>query len=541
MAYISFQKQTSLDPEVLYLLLTAELAGQKGQFNIALEGYLRAARQVNDPRIAERATKIALYRKDYPRAREAVTLWLQQDADSLLARKQAAMLALIEEDKIAAIEHLDYLLEADPAGFEDALFEIVKPIERAGKGDVVYEVLEELTIIHPDQAAIFFVQSILAMQQDEPEQARMKVEKALELQPDWNKALMFQAQIVASSGDMRLAQEILTEAVQKRPENTRLKVLLAKVLIKREKYEDAVAVYRQVIETTPHDLETKYGLALVYLQLEQNDKGRQLFKELVNKPGWGNRVSLHLGRMDAADGEVKRALVWFDKVTQGPFVFDARISSVGLLIDQKRFAEALERLDKLAAETPEQEMRLALIRAEYLSKQKRNLEAFELLTEALKKMPGQKDLLYTRALIAEQLDKLDVLENDLLAILKTHPDDASALNALGYTLVDRTDRFEEAKIYLDKAIALEPDEPVIIDSYGWLKFRQGLPGQALEYLQRAYEQEQESEIAGHLVEVLWSLGRKEEAKSIYRESLAKDPGNEYLLRLNQELDGLARD
>lgn len=534
-------KRSAFEPEVLYLLLTAELAGQKGQYRVALEGYLRAARLVNDPRISERAVKVALFLKDYPKAGEAIELWLANDSDDLMARKVAAMLALMNEDKDAAIDHLNFLLTTDPAGFESSLLEIVKSLEREGKGELVFDVLEYLSIIHPEQTAILFVQSLLSMQQNNSEMALQKVQKALAIQPDWNKALLLQSQIVAGLGDTERAESILREAIEKRPENVKLKEILARVLIKATKFEEAVEVFQQVLEQEPEDLDSQYALALLYLQVERDDKAKKIFLSLLDQPGWDDKASFHLGRLDVAGGDFKRARVWFDKITRGPYLFDAKIATVGLLLDQKQYSEAEQFLGQLNFENQSQELRVVLIKAELWGKQSRYQEAYDLLTATLQTMPEQKELLYTRALIAEHLGFLDVAEGDLKAILEKHPDDASALNALGYTLADRGERLEQAEIYLNRALEIEPDDPVIIDSYGWLLFRQGQYEKALEYLQKAYDQEQEAEIAGHLVEVLWQLGRQQEAREVYRGALQKAGDDEYLLRLKQQIKGLSAD
>ena len=534
-------KAASFEPEVLYLLLTAELAGQKGLYKTALEGYMRAAEKVSDPRIAERAAKVALFLKDYDQAKKAIGLWLKNDADNLMARKVAVMLALKNAEKDAAIEHLNILLNSDPAGFEIALLEIVKSLEREGGVDIVYGVLEELSVIHPEQAAILFVQALLSVQQNESERALKKIQKTLELQPDWNKAIMLQAQIVSTLGDVERAEEILNQAISKRPDNTQLKVILARVLVRARKYELAVDVFEQVIEQSPEDLDSQYALALVYQQMQQDEMAREVFLGLLNRPGWSDRVSFHLGRLDADKGEFARARVWFDKITQKPYLFDAKMATVGLMLDQKQYQKAEQFVSELDFEDQFQELRLILIKAELLGKQKRNQEAYDLLTATLQQRPKQKDLLYTRALIAEDMGRIDVLENDLQAILDEDPDNASALNALGYTLAERDERLDEAEGYLDRAMALEPNDPIIIDSYGWLLFRQGQLKRSLEYLQKAYEQEQEAEIAGHLVEVLWGLERKNEARDVYQEALQKFNDDEYLLRLKKQINGLSED
>ena len=235
------------------------------------------------------------------------------------------------------------------------------------------------------------------------------------------------------------------------------------------------------------------------------------------------------------DGRVDDGLVWFDKVTGGAFRFDAAIAAISLLIKEHKFDEASSRLRKLRVKNDDQRLRAVLVEAELYNEQKQYSKAFELLSDALQEMPDQKDLLYTRALVAERIDRLDVLELDLKKILAQHPDDVSALNALGYTLADRTPRYLEAQKYLEKALSLEPDEAVIIDSYGWLQYRLKNLDVALDYLQRAYSLQQENEIAAHLIEVLWGLGRKDEARKLFDQVIKIAPNDEYLLDVQKRI------
>ena len=534
----SAEKETAIDEDVLYLLLTAEIAGQREQYDVAMEGYLRAAKRVDDSRIAERAAKIALYLKDRQKADEAVSLWLEQDPENITARKVAVLSAFREEDNSAAIAHLNYLLETDPAGFEETLLELAKVLESEGKGSFLYDVLDVMAGQHPGQASVPFVQALLAMQMGQNDVALDKVQVALDIQPDWGKALLLQAQLAAQSGDLKKAKEIIEEAVAKDPENDRLKMLLATVLLKYGEPEGAVEVYQEILKGNPDDHETQYALALVYLQLKQEGKAKALFQKLVDTPGWQAQATLYLGRIEAVNGNADKALVWFDKITTGPLVIEAGLGSVSVLISEQRYDEALERLYSLKGRFPDQNIRFILLEAEVYNEQKQPGKAFDLLTEALAEMPDQTELLYTRALVAERLDKLDVLESDLKRILEENPDDANALNALGYTLADRTDRLVEAEQYLQKAINLQPNEPVILDSYGWLQFRLGNSEQALVYLQRAYSEVKEGEIASHLIEVLWALGRQREARDQFEQAMDEVEDKELLLKLQQRIPGL---
>jgi tetratricopeptide (TPR) repeat protein len=527
--------KTAIDPDVLYMLLAAELAGQRGQYGIALEGYMEVAKRVSDPRFAERAAKIAMYMKDDKKTDEAVSLWLIQDPENLTARKIAALSALRSGNKQAAVDHLNVLLKADPAGFEKSVLELANILQKDGKADFIYEVLDAVSLENPDQAAVYFVQSLLAMQMKDSALAEKKVQQALNIQPDWDDALIFQAQIAVFSGDFNKAKTLLRNTSAKYPDDNKIKKLLAQVLIKTAEYEAAGEVYKGIVSANPKDIESQIALALVYLQLGKDGKAEDIFKALLEQPEWQSQASFYLGKIEEKREHTKKALVWFDKVTDEPFVFESAISAVSLLIKDKEFDEAGLRLNLMQDRFPKQKLRIILMQAGLFSQREQYEKAFNLLTDALAGYPDQKDLLYTRALMAERINKPDVLEADLKKILVKYPDDAEALNALGYTLLDHADRYAEAEKYLQHALKLQPNEAVIMDSFGWLQFKLGKLGQALDYLERAYAKQQEAEIAAHLSEVLWALGRKEEARKLFSKAIKNAPDDEYLLDFQQRI------
>jgi tetratricopeptide (TPR) repeat protein len=220
-----------------------------------------------------------------------------------------------------------------------------------------------------------------------------------------------------------------------------------------------------------------------------------------------------------------------------PMAFEAGIAAVSILYEQKKFPEALTRLEALLSKTqePKQRVQVLVMQAELFNLQKDYQRAVALLSRALEQEPDQRELLYTRALTAEKLGDVAAMEADLQKIIDKNPEDATALNALGYSLTEKTTRYEEAEIYLAKALKLQPDEAVIIDSYGWLQFKKGnLPG-ALKYLQAAFKKLPENEIAAHLSEVLWVLGSKKEALAVFNGALKKSPTDEMLLEFQERV------
>jgi tetratricopeptide (TPR) repeat protein len=521
-------QKSSIDPEILYTLLTAELAGQRGQYDIALDGYMEVAKRTQDPKFSERAVMIAMYVKNSNKTKEALNLWLRQDPKNLSARKIAALLALRTGNKSEATEHLNAMIVFDSAGFESALLELTGVIEKEGRVDIIGDVLDDLSKQHKDKAEIYFIQSLLALQKKDKNLAETKIQQALRLKPDWEKALILQAQIAVFSGDLDKAKLLLSDASDKYPENSKINRMFAQILIKTGGYKEAIEVYQKIILTDPKDVESQFAEGLVYLQLDQDQQAQDIFKKMLDQPDWRYQACFYLGKIEEKQGHLKKALLWFDQVIDGPFVFDASVSAISLLQKERRLEEANSRLSLLQIKFPKQKLRLVLVQADLYNQQKKYEEALAILTNGLIDFPDQKELLYTRALIAERINKFDMAEIDLKKILEIDPNNVEALNALGYTLLNNPSRYAEAEKFLGKALALEPNEAVIIDSYGWLQFKLGNFEAALKYLQQAYEKQPENEIAAHLAEVLWVLDRKDEAKKIFNKAIKGSLDDEYL-------------
>ncbi|ESS71799.1 TPR repeat-containing protein [Methyloglobulus morosus KoM1] len=528
------ESKTSIDPDVLFMLMTAEIAGQRGQYDVAMEGYLEAAKRVHDPRLTERAAMIAMYMKDGNKTNEAVSLWLKQDPNNLSARKIAALSALKAENKQQSVEQLSALLKQDPAGFEKTLFELAGALQKEDNVAFIYAVMDDLAVKHPDQASIFFIQSLLASDLKNKDLAERKIERALKLQPDWDKALILQAQLAVYGEDFKRAETLLRNASLKYPDNPKFKKMLAQVLIKSAKYEEAGEVYETLFANDPKDFESQFSLGLVHLQLDRDGKAEDIFKQLLVQADWRNQSNFYLGKIEEKRGNLENALSAFDKVTDGPFQFEAALTGISLLAKDKQYDRAEQRLKALPGKFPKQKPRIVLLRAELYSQQKQYEKAYSYLTEELSVYPDQEELLYSRALMADRMGNLGIMEADLQKILAKHPDNVEALNALGYSLADKTTRYAEAETYLLHALRLKPGEAVILDSYGWLKYRMGNRQAALDYLQKAYDKQPENEIAAHLAEVLWVSGKKEEAKKLIAKALQDAPDDSFLLHFKHK-------
>ncbi len=530
--------KTAIDPDVMYLLLAAELATQRQQYGLAYEAYMELTKRVHDPKFVEQAAKLALQIKDSRKTNDAVSAWVNQEPKNVTARKLAALSALRGHDKAAAVKALNALLTAESDDFENALLELSNILQKEGKDKFVYDTLEALaTKTTSNKPVIYFVQSLLSMQMKNNVQAEKKIEQALALQPNWEHPLIIQAQLAVMANDLSRAKTLLNAAILKYANNPVFKKLLAQTLIKTAEYEPAAELYQTLITQMPKDGENYIALALINLQLNRESNAETILKTLAEQPEWTSQANFYLGKIEEKRNNVAAAVALFDKVTDNTFALDAGISAINLLAKERKYDEVDLRLETLVKKYPQQKLRLVLMQAGLYNQQNQYDKAFVLLSETLLQSPDEKDLLYSRALIAEHLGKLDVLEADLKKILAKQPNDAEALNALGYTLLDDAKRYHEAEKYLQRAIKLQPNEPAIMDSFGWLQFKLGNHSQAVKYLQSAYEKQNSGEIAAHLCEVLWVMNKKEDAQKLFDDALKIAPEDTDLLDFKKRFLG----
>ncbi len=531
-------REGGLSPESLYLLLSAEIAGQRGDYEMALDNYLIVAKQTGDPKVAERATQVALFVKEKERALTAVTLWLDSDPTSIAAKKIAALLYLRRGEWENGLVQLKALLNRPDVEFDALLVDLVKLVGAEAPEESM-AIMAGLARAFPDQPLVHFNYAGVALNQMALEVALDEIRKALQLRPKWPRAKLLEAKIVLQMGNKAAAKTIIKQALALDPNDTDLQMIAARLLTKLGDFSAAGKIFTRLVRRQPDYRAAHFELALVKLQLKDAAAARKILLKLAEDSVWRDRAYLYLGYLESEEKNYDRALEWFDRVIEsgGALGEEAGLSAISTAVAGNRNDEAMERLRTLRRRFPEQAVRFYLLEAELLTKQQDYQGVIDLMSEGLKALPGQSELLYTRALSAERLGRLDVLERDLKTILEEDPDDVNALNALGYTLVDQTDRYSEAQGYLDKAIQMKPDDPVIIDSYGWLQYRLGNYQKALEYLQRAYKLNRDTEIAGHLGEVLWVMGRQTDARAIWKEALKQDPDNEALLKVIMRVTG----
>ncbi|HEY0337953.1 MAG TPA: tetratricopeptide repeat protein, partial [Burkholderiales bacterium] len=303
----------------------------------------------------------------------------------------------------------------------------------------------------------------------------------------------------------------------------------ARLLVAAKRYPEARKQFDTLIEQFPENGDVTMAVALLAVQANDFRSAETQLKRALDM-GYGEPdvARLYLGQLTEEEKRYDEALKWYGSVEPGEQYVNAQARYAGVLAKQGRLAEARKHLQQVSTEDPQQRVQLTQAEAQLLRDANEYQQAFDLLAQALQKMPDTPDLLYDHAMAAEKVNRPDVLERSLRKLIELRPDHAHAYNALGYTLADRNERLTEAHELIEKALKLAPSDAFIMDSMGWVLYRMGRRQEALDYLQRAYTMRADGDIAAHLGEVLWADGQQDEARKLWTNALKENGQNEAL-------------
>lgn len=526
-----------LSQQALYRLLVADLAARSGDSRTALQYYIEAARSQRDPRLAERATRVALQVGDADAALAATRRWVQLAPDSREAHELLVRLWLRRGDSERALQAMRRVIDLSEGGPEAGLRRVASLVEGTSDSAAARAALRELARDYPDQPVVQYAIGDLAAQAGEYEQALAALERALKLDPGHTDALVLRARIHIEQGRVEQGLEQLAAAYRKRPADRELAVSYVGQLLAADRFAQAKDEMQQIHERFGEDPALVRSLALLALQHDLLDHATLYLERLLGMNARNSMAHYYLGRIAQQQGDCERALRQYVKVSQGEHQFDAKLRGAVCMAELDRLDEARLHLERMQARYGSDEAlaRIALTHAQ-VERTGGNLDrALQVLDGAIESQPDNLDLRYARALAADEADRFEITRRDLNHILDLDPDNARALNALGYTLANRGLDLERARSLIERALAQQPEDAAVLDSMGWVLFRQGEPREALTYLRRAHDIHPNPEIAAHLGEVLWALGRRDEAREVWQRALDKGADNEVLEQTMQRL------
>ncbi len=560
--------------DYLFQYLMSEIAGQRGNGAAASSGLFDLAKRTNDPRVARRAVELAFQSRQFDQALESATLWAELEPESPMARQAFSVIAANQGSLQTATATFTRML-AEPGKASTLFLQLPAMLSRAGSAGAangtaaagaasgqainqnpnqnpnpnqnsnqspspvdrvkIAAIVRELAKPYPQLPESHYAVAQSALVAGDTKAALVAINEAERLKSGWSQAAVLKAQILRETSE-ESAVAYMREFLNVNPGANEARLTYARLLVAQKSYLLAREEFRKADVGNTTDPEIPYSIGLISQQIEDFAEAEKQFQRTLQlKPRDPNPILFNLGLVAEARKDRDGAIAYYGQITDSEYFVSAKLKIANLIAKR----DGLDSGRKFLQEAREAQgvdddavgMRTQLIQAEaqLLREAKAFKEAFNLLSGAVETNPDSADILYDRAMIAEKLDKYDILENDLRRVIVLKPDYAHAYNALGYTLADRNIKLTEAYELIQKALKLSPEDAFIQDSLGWVQFRLGKKDDALMTLKKAYDTRRDPEIAAHLGQVLYASGAREEAQKLWRGALTESPGNESLM------------
>ena len=523
-----------LTDQILYQYLISEIAGQRGRPGLALRGLTDLAQKTRDPRLARRAVEVAIQARELSIALDATTLWLELEPNSPVARQALAALVGSQGNLESARSSIATML-AQPGRAAAVLVQLNALLARFQEKGEVAAVVKSLAAPYLALPESHYAISMALLAAKDHAAALTAIDVALGRRMAWPQAAILKSQILREKTEIRSddkAAAYLAQYLEIYPDTVEVRQTYARLLVAMKGYLSAREQFRIAAKYQPADPEIPYAIGLLSQQMEDfTDAETQFKRALELMPRDTNPVYFNLGAVAEGQKLPAAAIAWYQRITTGEYFVNGQLKIAHILAKRDGMAAGRKHLREAQAaeqDAPETRIQLILAEAQLLRDAKAHTEALVLLNEAIERDPDTADLLYDRAMVAEKLNKLAIMEADLRRVIELRPEHAHAYNALGYSLAERNMRLNEAYDLVQKALKFAPNDVFILDSLGWVQFRLGRVDEALKTLRAAYQARRDPEIAAHLGEILWAKGERDEAMKIWQSSLLENPDNEVL-------------
>ncbi len=522
--------------QVVYQVLLGEIALQRGNVDLAVSAYADLAYRTRDPKVLERAVEVASIARRFDVAYEASRLWIEVEPDSSAARQTLAAVLIMQNRTDELAPHISVLLEQDKENLADNLMRLNRMLARVQDKTAVYRMLERVLAPYAGVAEAHYALATAAFHAGDRMSALMEIRKAGTLRPDWEAAALFESQLSARDST-EAAIGVLERFVAAHPKAREVRLHLARGLISEKRYAEAKQHFDRLLADEPENAELIYPAAVLALQQNDPATAEPLLRRLLERGAASERsvAAYYLGQLAEERSDPAEAIAFYKQVATGEQFVPAQVRVANLLLKAGGgLSMARTHLQEASRRYPPGQIQFLVAEAHLLRDAGRDSEALALFDQVIAQQPEQADVLYDAALLAEKLGRMDVVEANLRRVIALRPDNAHAYNALGYSFADRGIRLDEARQLIARAVELAPEDPFIMDSMGWVLYRQGdLPG-ALAQLQKAYAIRADAEIAAHLGEVLWASGRQDEARTLWRDAGQRFPDSDVLKAVRQK-------
>ena len=518
-------------------ILQAEMALQRDEYKKATISYRKAAELSTSVELARKATRLGFTYGFDDEALLAAKRWVRLDSESDEARAFLGQLYFRVDDLRNSRRQFERLIERDPEDPGKRLLSLLGYLAEEGMPERADKLMRSLAKPYKDSATAHYAVAVLALQAGNVDHAKERAMRSMELDPDYARPRLLYARALMFEGKKNEAIEYLAHMIgdSNHPDpDARMELALMYMLTGRD--EDALSQVNQVLLEQSGRLDALRLMAIINFRLERLDAAWDDFQDLLASGQYRMDALYYLARIADYREQYERAVRLYSEVRYGSNTIQSQRRASVLLAHQLDDVDgAFELLDEFAEASPNNAVEVVALKAQLLVSLERYDEGLALFDKSIEYRPDDEYLVLGRADLLLRSGRLDDAIAAYRAAVKRWPKNAMALNALGYTLADRTERYKEASTLIKKALKIDPDSPAIIDSWGWVHFRLGNYEKALSELQRAYEQMDDHEVASHIVEVLVALGRHDEALEMLKSAQKKDPDSELLKSVRERL------
>jgi tetratricopeptide (TPR) repeat protein len=528
-------KPAATAPQSFYTV-TGEIALARQEPRVAALQYAAAAAHETDPAILQRAAEVSAETRQPSLMAEVAARWVSLNPRSLDAQRAAARaaFALYKLDEAAA--HYRIILQNSPVGIDAEFAGVASDLGSDENVFGAHQLADRLASYFPTSSSALRIQGLAALRADDPASAVRSLTGALAIDTaspnDTARAerkdlaqTLLRARIMAGDVEepLRAAQAQL-----KAEDSSANRLDYAALLMTAQRLPEA-AEQLDILSRNPESTAVALRLSgLLEFQQGHLDAASAKFRQLLKTGKFGDEAYYYLALIADRNGDAERALRFYAQVQKGESVVPALLRAATLLRSHGAPAAADELLDRLMEDEPQRAPEILTARARMYAQSSDLQKAFAVLEKGSIQYPDSVALHYATASVYEEQGRLSAAVHELMRVVKARPNDPAALNALGFTLADHAKNLPRARKLIERAHAAAPKNAAIMDSLGWVLFRQGRASEALPYLNTAYSDERDGDIAAHLGEVLWQLGRQDEARRIWSEAIALDADNHLL-------------
>lgn len=526
--------ERSFPDDSVYPLLVAEFALRRRAYDVALDNYLAQARILRDAGVSAHTTHLTQFMQREQEALEAALLWVELDPDNVEANNTLANLLVRQGRTLEALPAMGLVQRHGVSSNFPALLTGFGELNERQRAELVGGI-NALAAEFPDNPQLLLTQALINAEYNQFEQSLQKLDELFQIEPYQTQAVLLEAKVLLAS-NAKHPYARLEKALAEDPANMGLRLQYARLLTAsdmpaaREQFEILSA-------RSPRDGDLLLSLALINREVGDDLAAKAYLRQMLALEQRLNEAHYYLGRIAEDAGEPQAAISEYMQVQDSREFLSANSHIGQILVGSKQLQQSRDWFTEQRVATPARAEQLYGVEADILTQAGEADAAMHILNQALEEFPDSSSLRYARSMLGEQQNNLALMESDLRAIIASDPNNATALNALGYTLANRTDRYTEAYELISRALAMQPDEPAILDSMGWILYRKGNYQEALEYLTRAYAVFPDPEVAAHLGEVLWMSGDTAGARAVWQDALSKAPGHQVLMATIKRLGG----